>query len=444
MTAKRAGDARELLALLALASAGLLTGCGDSNLIDVVPTPPHYATTFGTRGEPATLMSRWLAAAQVALAEPAEIELPYAQWGMFLGREPKASAFEFAGGEGQVLRVALARPEPIAATRVQNGKVDVDIYLLDPNAADSVRPLPLEQRATADSAFGLRYRLPVRGRYVVSVRPEPSTDALYHLTLELDPALPFPVSGRRDGVASFFGAPRDAGTRHHEGVDIFAPRMTPVVAVADGLATPRENHLGGHTVWLSTPGVSYYYAHLERAAVGDGERVRRGDVLGYVGNTGNAITTDPHLHFGVYRWGRGAVDPFPLLDARRFEEPGEDDLQIEPGATQKFLRALCATTTASRAEVPRHCGPPAPLERRASAVDAAYARAGEGAPLPALELRDLATETADKQPALAPDVVAHGAILEVAREQGARSRSCDEALIVGEPCSSKASRVMAF
>jgi hypothetical protein len=177
---------------------------------------------------------------------------------------------------------------------------------------------------------------------VVRLQPEPLTDALYRLSVELEAALPFPVKGRaEDAVGSLFGTARDAGARHHEGIDIFAPRLTPVMAVADGRATPRENKLGGNTVWLSTPGTSYYYAHLERVAVGSGQRVRVGDVIGYVGNSGNAGTTDPHLHFGIYRWGKGAVDPFPLLQARRFAEPSAG----LPGAqlVQASLRRTCAS-----------------------------------------------------------------------------------------------------
>ena len=66
---------------------------------------------------------------------------------------------------------------------------------------------------------------------------------------------------------------------------------------------PRQDALGGNTVWLNTPGTSYYYAHLDRVAVRDQQRVKVGDVLGYVGNTGNARNMPSHLHFGVYRWG---------------------------------------------------------------------------------------------------------------------------------------------
>jgi murein DD-endopeptidase MepM/ murein hydrolase activator NlpD len=351
---------------------------------------------------------------------------------MFLGREPKATALQFTGGEGQVLRLELARPEPIAARRVQHGKVDIDLYLVDPGSKEQVRPLPLEQHATAEAAYELTYRLPVRGRYLVSVRPEPSTDALYHLTLELDAALTFPVAGRREGVSSFFGAPRDAGTRHHEGVDIFAARMTPVVAVADGRATPRENHLGGHTVWLSTPGLSYYYAHLERATVAAGQHVRRGDVLGYVGNTGNAITTGPHLHFGVYRWGRGAVDPMPLLEARRFAVEDGDEPRIEPGATQKYLRALCAPGIPTGEAVDRGCG-------RSPSLDLVAAERTRSSVLP-----DIAITEPARRRVLPPEFVATGAVLEVAREEETRSILCEVLPTGGRRCPVDAKRAMAF
>ena len=126
------------------------------------------------------------------------------------------------------------------------------------------------------------------------------------MTLELAATLPFPVVGaREDAIRSLFGASRDDG-RRHQGVDIFVQRLTPVLAVAAGQAMPGKDALGGNTVWLNTPGTSYYYAHLDRIAVRDQQRVKAGDVLGYVGNTGNARNVASHLHFGVYRWGRTA------------------------------------------------------------------------------------------------------------------------------------------
>ena len=115
---------------------------------------------------------------------------------------------------------------------------------------------------------------------------------------------------------TFFGAERDAGARQHHGVDIFAPRGTPVLAATRGVVRSiAPNNLGGNVVWLSDSdrGQTLYYAHLDRHNVTAGQHVEIGDTLGFVGNTGNARTTPPHLHFGVYRRGEGPLDPYPFI-----------------------------------------------------------------------------------------------------------------------------------
>ncbi len=130
-----------------------------------------------------------------------------------------------------------------------------------------------------------------------------------------------PVSGVGVGrLQPSFGAPRSDG-RRHQGIDIFAPRGTPVVAAADGVVVgTMPNRLGGTVVWVLGAGRRlYYYAHLHRLdeATRVGRIVAAGDALGAVGTTGNARGGPPHLHFGVYRAGaRGAVDPYPLLAGR--------------------------------------------------------------------------------------------------------------------------------
>jgi murein DD-endopeptidase MepM/ murein hydrolase activator NlpD len=144
----------------------------------------------------------------------------------------------------------------------------------------------------------------------------PSSLAL-DVAQRVEASLLFPVQGLTGrAVQSGFGAARDRGRRRHEGIDIFAARGTPVVAAADGWVTRQtSNRLGGNVVWLWAPSVraSLYYAHLDSQAVQPGERVEAGDVLGYVGNTGNARGTAPHLHFGVYATLEGAVDPYPFV-----------------------------------------------------------------------------------------------------------------------------------
>jgi murein DD-endopeptidase MepM/ murein hydrolase activator NlpD len=274
-------------------------------------------------GEHAAIGREWLETALAALEDPTPVEPPYVEAGGFVGAEPAALVLSFAGSEGQVLEAGLIET-PLAAASdpaERSGRIYLEVFAEERTEEGERRK---RIGALRPGSSSLRLTLPQRATYLVLLQPELGTESQYRLTLELEAALPFPVRGMKsDAVQSFFGAPRDAGQRHHEGVDIFAPRSTPVVAVTDGRATPRQNRLGGNTVWLSTPGTSYYYAHLERVAVRPGQRVRAGDVLGYVGNTGNAVTTPPHLHFGVYRWGRGATDPLPLIVSRQFDVPPE-------------------------------------------------------------------------------------------------------------------------
>ena len=122
-----------------------------------------------------------------------------------------------------------------------------------------------------------------------------------------------PVLGAPRFVNDFGYVKPETGLRH-EGVDLFAPRGTPVVAPVGGVVRRFPNPLGGLAVQLQgTDGTRYYGAHLDRyGAVG---RVAAGTVIGYVGNTGNARTTSPHLHFEAHPGGKQAVNPFPALVA---------------------------------------------------------------------------------------------------------------------------------
>lgn len=122
-----------------------------------------------------------------------------------------------------------------------------------------------------------------------------------------------------------------SGGRTHEAIDIHAPRGTPVVAVADGrIVRLHQGALGGNAIYhLDEDGrTRYYYAHLERYADGlaEGQRVKRGDVIGYVGDTGNAQPGDFHLHFSVSllndarQWWKGTpLNPYALLTGRELE-----------------------------------------------------------------------------------------------------------------------------
>jgi len=130
-------------------------------------------------------------------------------------------------------------------------------------------------------------------------------------------SLRMPVVGvRTRDLSDSWHDPRDGGSRLHKGIDIFAPRGTEIVAVSDGIISYiGDQPKGGHCLWLTTEsGTSFYYAHLDRWAPGlyEGMEVQSGDLLGFVGNTGNAIHTPSHLHFGINQ-NDEMVDPYPLL-----------------------------------------------------------------------------------------------------------------------------------
>jgi murein DD-endopeptidase MepM/ murein hydrolase activator NlpD len=122
-----------------------------------------------------------------------------------------------------------------------------------------------------------------------------------------------------DGFTTFsdtFGAPRSGG-RAHEGVDMMAERWTPLVAIESGtIYRLGDGGLGGTTIWLhSDSGDSYYYAHLQAWADGlhAGQQVATGELIGYLGSSGNAPDYLPHLHFEYHPDRGDAVDPFPLV-----------------------------------------------------------------------------------------------------------------------------------
>lgn len=163
--------------------------------------------------------------------------------------------------------------------------------------------------------------LAITGRVlVVQVQPR---EALRPAKAERGIAIP--VAGvRRGDLRDSFHAARSGG-RQHLGIDIMAPEGTPVLAAAGGVIVKRDSSaLGGISLYQrANDGITiYYYAHLSRYAAGidEGHLVRQGDLIAYVGHTGNADASAPHLHFGVYtvtdpnRWWHGRdLNPYLLL-----------------------------------------------------------------------------------------------------------------------------------
>ncbi len=121
-----------------------------------------------------------------------------------------------------------------------------------------------------------------------------------------------PVAGPRH-FSDTWGDSRSGG-RHHQGTDIMAARGTPIVAVIAGTIKTAYSSAGGISLYLrGVDGDEYFYAHNSRNVASSGEHVKAGEVLGYVGSTGNAPESAPHLHFERHPNGGSAVNPYAFL-----------------------------------------------------------------------------------------------------------------------------------
>jgi len=247
---------------------------------------------------------QWLAAASRALEQPVDISSPYREVSYLDAREVLAVGYRISLQRGQKL-TARFESESDSSYRVF-----LDMFVIANGSSGD--PVLL---TSADSLqHEVEYIARRDGEYVVRIQPELLRGGRYEITVVTEASLVFPVSGYdTTAIKSWFGDSRDGGSRDHQGIDIFASRGTPVIAAAKGIVrSTRWNNLGGRVVWLNDDlGRSLYYAHLDSQVVRRGDLVDVGDTLGFVGNTGNARTTPPHLHFGIYQ--RGPVDPYPAI-----------------------------------------------------------------------------------------------------------------------------------
>jgi len=266
---------------------------------------PHARYADGLRAaglQGTALGAAWEEASRVALTDSVLVTPPFAETIYFPGDRAMALGYRLRPKRGERMSVVVS-PADSAGTQVF-----LDVFELRDGDAKwrevvSAQAIPeVEWVAEKDRT------------YIVRVQPELLRSARLTISIRSGASIGFPVQGHTSGhIRSFFGNARDQGRRTHEGVDVFAVRGTPAVAVSDGWASASDNNLGGKVVWLRQGGHTYYYAHLDSQYVSSLSRVRVGDTLGTVGNTGNAQHTAPHLHFGIYATGEGAVDPYPFL-----------------------------------------------------------------------------------------------------------------------------------
>ena len=274
------------------------------------PTTPRdaYVHTLADAGLLETALGRqWARSGETVLAEGPVLAAPFRESGYLDPTVPSAVAYRFRARGGQRFEVGLSLDPP------SNALVFLDLFRASTEPGEG----PIHVVSADSGVTTIAYEPRRDAEYIVRVQPELLRGGRYTLTAEVGPTLAFPVAGAGvPNIQSFWGDARDGGARDHHGVDIFAPRGTPVLAATDGrVSSVRTTRRGGNVVWLRDErrGTSIYYAHLERQLVERGATVRQGDTLGLVGNSGNARTTPPHLHFGIYWRGSGPVDPLPFV-----------------------------------------------------------------------------------------------------------------------------------
>ncbi|KAA9325615.1 M23 family metallopeptidase [Adhaeribacter soli] len=290
----------------------LLTGCGGKQAVQTIfqKRTPYEAYAHNLREanlHKTALGQAWISAGQKALQDSILIKLPYQETGYFKADKPSASSYTFMAREGEMIEVKVT-------TRTNQ---DIRLFL-DLFEVGSLQPRETRHVAAADTTnLHMEYKADNNLPYLVRLQPELLQSGSYTITIITKPSLAFPVQGKNSSaIQSFWGADRDNGSRLHEGVDIFAPKGTPAIAAARGIITRvDETPRGGKVVWLTDTEnrQSIYYAHLDKQLVQPGQKVNIGDTLGLVGNTGNARSTPAHLHFGIYTFGRGAIDPYPFI-----------------------------------------------------------------------------------------------------------------------------------
>ncbi|MFN0256408.1 peptidoglycan DD-metalloendopeptidase family protein [Pedobacter ureilyticus] len=279
---------------------------GPFNLLKPVSPHQQYERKLISAGLNQNVMgAQWINKSNSLLQNTAIVKLPYKETGYFAADKIEGASFKFSLQQGQLLTIKLTKQS------INNFSIYMDLWEQKENGE-------FKNIAYADS-IGSNLQLEAKrsGDYYLRLQPELLVGGSYTLEVNIGPSLAYPLKTvNRKQIQSFFGVGRDNDTRKHEGIDIFSSFRTPVLAVANGTVTRvNENNLGGKVVWLRPSGKDYtlYYAHLDEQIATTGQEVVVGDTLGLMGNTGNAKTTPPHLHFGVYTSG-GAVDPLPFVD----------------------------------------------------------------------------------------------------------------------------------
>ena len=266
-----------------------------------------YVKSLETSGiSKSSMGKKWISSGQNALLNPNEsVKFPFKSEIFFREIAPNAISYRLKYQEYAKLTVK------ITSKGKDNNGVYVDIFEDNPNRSR------VKNFYVKDTIFV--YEDNNTQNLILRIQPQLLVNQYVTIEIIENHKLAFPVkNGSNKDIQSFWGVERDGGQRRHEGVDIFNKKGTPIVAVENGtIARVETNILGGKVVWqrLGSFGQSIYYAHLDSQAVSAGQAVKKGDIVGFMGNTGNAKYTASHLHFGIYT-GSGAIDPLLYIQKR--------------------------------------------------------------------------------------------------------------------------------
>lgn len=262
---------------------------------------------------------QWLDAAVEAIRSPVEVLTP-ARFTLSLPEEPaRAAAVRFPAIRGQRIDISIDADTEEYFAEVLGG----------PGAGDA-----LPSVETEGNVHTLSFYPRDSAGHTLRIQPKLFEGGSFDVTITAHASLAWPVPGTdTEDIWSWFGDARDGGARAHHGVDIFADRGTPLVATSDSVVRRAgQRDRGGNIVTIEDErvGVFLYYAHLDEIGVRTGDRLRAGDPIGTMGNTGNAITTPPHLHLGIYdRSWRRPLDPWYFLVSPRGEAADLGELGFE-------------------------------------------------------------------------------------------------------------------
>lgn len=282
----------------------MLSACGRlSRMIGISPYET-YKNNLQKSGLAQTALARdWIRAGTAVFSDTGMPTKPPFKGAFYFNPVyPRAALCAFGAKRGQSITIT------IHGFASDSSAIFVDLF----KAEDTSKPVAFMHKGEDSLGYNVRRS----GQFLLRLQPELLRGGKVIVSILLEPQLAFPVQAATNkNIQSFFGAPREAGSRRHEGVDIFAPEGTAVLAPAGGrIVSVRNNRLGGKVVsqWDTKRNITYYFAHLSEQIVRVGEAVSAGDTIGLVGNTGNAVTTPAHLHFGIYT-NTGAIDPQPYI-----------------------------------------------------------------------------------------------------------------------------------